>query len=83
MTPTEQAVEAVGAVARVHTVAAVDGVWRIRVRCPLCARLHTHSGGQAAGTPTLGERVADCHRGRYVIAWSSSLSPTTTEKESA
>lgn len=72
MTPSGKAVEAVGtagAVAVVHRIVGTAGVWSIRVRCPFCARLHSHSGGRTATPPTLGERVSHCHQGSYSLAW--------------
>ena len=46
-----------------HVVAtperARDGAWLLNVRCPFCAKLHTHGGGNG-DAPYGGHRVAHC-----------------------
>jgi hypothetical protein len=37
-----------------------DRFWILELRCPFCAKVHTHGGGSIDHSPALGHRLSHC-----------------------
>lgn len=42
-------------------------IWRVRVLCPYCGKVHKHGGGYRTDRPNLGHRGSECGRGDYEL----------------
>lgn len=42
-------------------------IWRVRILCPYCGKIHQHGAGNRTEAPNLGFRGSHCNSGDYEL----------------